>query len=59
MQNNKKRCRRSANIVQDDTTIVQAPGNNAFLDDFVMEFGRLFHSFWAKVFIFAAVIDAS
>jgi len=44
VQNNKFFLRQDATIVQDNARIVQAQGKSALLDDFVIEFGRLFYS---------------
>jgi hypothetical protein len=40
MQNNKKRKKTNATIVQDDAKIVQTCMKRAFLDDFTIDFGR-------------------
>ena len=37
--------------------IAHASGNNAFLYDFAMEIGQLFHLLWAKVIIFAKDVE--
>jgi hypothetical protein len=53
-QNNIKRRKPNKTIVQENAKIVQTCINRAFLDDFVMDFGRLFYPLFQEIAIFAA-----